>query len=401
MLRLAVVVAVLVVYSFFSKKFERRLSGPIVFMTVGILISEPFLGWFVFDLNSGLVQILFKGALALVLFNEASVLGMRRVSETGLPARLLLGAMPLVMIGGVVVAAMLFGVLGFWEAAVVAALLAPTDAALGLPVVSNTRVPQRVRDALVIEGGLNDGLAVPFAVFAAAFAEASSSEAAEARLVELLITQIGIAVVVGIIVGWLLGKFAAVARSRDWAKDQWIRASLIGVVVITFAIAEGYHGSGFIAAWVGGLVFGLVSGREMESYQAFSEDESTLLVMLSFLAFGAIAVGPAIDRLDWAAVVYAVLSLAAIRPIAVALSMIGSNEKPPTVLFMGWFGPRGLPSLVLALILISEGFVLAEGPLVIEIVVVTVAVSVYLHGLTAGPLSDVYARWSENREAMV
>jgi NhaP-type Na+/H+ or K+/H+ antiporter len=393
MLKLAVVVAILVGYAFVTRKLEHRLSGPMVFMTVGVVISDAMLGWFVFPLNSNVVQIMLKGALALVLFAEASSLGWNRIRHPALPARLLLIAMPVVMIAGAAVALAVFDVLSFWEAAVVAALLAPTDAALGLPVVNNERVPSRIRSALVIEGGLNDGLAVPFALFAAAVAESESSDTTPA-LVELLVSEIGVAVLVGIGVGWLGGRAADMARSRAWVTDQWARFAFVGVAIVVFAGAEAFHGSGFIATWVGGLVFGLAAKRDLEAYQEFAEDESNLLVLLSFMAFGAIAVGPLLAEFDWRLLLYAVLSLAVIRPAAVALSLIGSGESRATNLFLGWFGPRGLPSMVLALILIGEGTELAEGRMVLGIVIVTVALSVYAHGLTASPLSELYANRS-------
>jgi NhaP-type Na+/H+ or K+/H+ antiporter len=400
MLRLAAVVAVLVVYSLVSQKLERRFGGPMVFMTVGILISEPFLGWFTLESGTDLVEALFKAALALVLFIEAMSLGMHDIRDRRLPGRLLVLGMPLVMVVGLAVSLLMFGALGFWEAAVLAVLLAPTDASLGLPVISNRRVPGRIRDALVIEGGLNDGLAVPFALFAAGMAEVQMGAETAPRLIELLMIEIGVAAVAGISVGWVSAKLDAVAQRRGWVVDRWARFSLVGVAVVAFALAEGFDGSGFIAAWVAGLVFGITFGSGAERQRDFSEDEGSLLVTLSFLVFGAIAVGPVLAVLEWRILIFGLLSLAVVRPIAVALSLIGTHEKGPSILFLGWFGPRGLASLVLALILISEGVQLPRGQLVLDIVTVTVALSVYLHGLTAAPLSDRYATWADRTRAV-
>jgi NhaP-type Na+/H+ or K+/H+ antiporter len=261
-------------------------------------------------------------------------------------------------------------------------------------------VPGRIRDALVIEGGLNDGLAVPFALFAAGMAEVQMGAETAPRLIELLMIEIGVAAVAGISVGWVSAKLDAVAQRRGWVVDRWARFSLVGVAVVAFALAEGFDGSGFIAAWVAGLVFGITFGSGAERQRDFSEDEGSLLVTLSFLVFGAIAVGPVLAVLEWRILIFGLLSLAVVRPIAVALSLIGTHEKGPSILFLGWFGPRGLASLVLALILISEGVQLPRGQLVLDIVTVTVALSVYLHGLTAAPLSDRYATWADRTRAV-
>ena len=397
MLRLAAVVTVLVIYSLLSRKLEERLSGPIFFMTVGIVISEPFLGWFSLATGTGLVEALFKTALALVLFIEAVRLGMHDIEERRLPLRLLAAGMPLVMIIGVLVASLMLPILEFWEAAVLAALLAPTDASLGLPVISNRRVPERIRNALVIEGGLNDGLGVPFALFAAGMAEIAMGEEAGPRIIELLVSQIGVAVLTGVAVGWVSAKLVGSAQRRTWVRTRWARFSLLGIAAIAFALAEGLHGSGFIAVWVAGLVFGIASGSKTEQEREFSEDESTLLVMLSFLVFGATAVGPVLVTVRWDVVVFGLLYLAVVRPIAVALSLIGTQERGSSILFLGWFGPRGLPSLVLALILLNEGVRLPHGELVISVVTITVALSVYLHGLTATPYAERYAVWTEQK----
>jgi sodium/hydrogen antiporter len=398
-LKLAVVVLVLVAYAVASRRLESRISGPMAFLTVGIVVSEPGLDWFTFELGEVTIEILLKGSLALVLFIEASNLGSRRVRAAQLPGRLLLVAMPLVIVGGVVAALGLFPALSFWETVVLAALLAPTDASLGLPVVENEKVPARIRDALVIEGGLNDGMAVPFALFAAGAAEVTAGTESTPELYKLLVGQIGVAVLVGIAAGWIGAKVLGLATDRGWATDGWMRLAVVGVAVITFAIAEGSHGSGFIAAWVAGVTFGLVGDDALVRPREFSDQMSQLLVSLAFLIVGALAVGPQLADLSWQIVVYAILALALIRPVAVGLSLLGRGEKFPTVAFLGWFGPRGLPSVVLGLILLTEGFDLPSGQLIIDVVVFTVAMSVYVHGVSAEPLSQRYARWCERDSA--
>jgi NhaP-type Na+/H+ or K+/H+ antiporter len=369
-------------------------------MTLGVIMSEPFGGWWTLGLGSTAIQVLLKGALALVLFNEAAELGMHRIAGASLSSRLLLVALPLVMIFGTAVALVMWGVLGFWEAAVIGILLSPTDAALGLPVIQNERVPERIRSGLVIEGGLNDGLAVPFALFAAAAAQVSEAGHETVGLIEVVVKEVGIALVVGIVLGWLSAKMIDLARERELATDRWIRAALIGLAVVTFALAEGMHASGFIAAWVAGLVLGRFGDEDLALHRRFSEDGSHLLVMLSFLVFGALAVGPLLGDWTWQIVLYAVLSLVLVRPAAVAISLVGDHDNLRTIAFLGWFGPRGLPTLVLALILIFERFRFTSGDLMLDVIVATVALSVYAHGFSAGPLSNAYADWCERSEVL-
>lgn len=398
MIKLAVILAVFVLYALLSRRLERRISGPIVFMTLGVILSEPFGGWWTIDLSSTAIQVLLKGALALVLFNEAAELGMHRIAGARLSSRLLLGALPLVMIFGTAVALVMWNVLGFWEAAVIGILLSPTDAALGLPVIQNVRVPERIRSALVIEGGLNDGLAVPFALFAAAAAQVTEAGHETEGLIEVVVKDVGFALVIGIVLGWLSAKAIDLARKRELATDRWSRAALIGLALVTFALAEGLHASGFIAVWVAGLALGRFGDEESALDRRFSEDGSHLLVMLSFLVFGALAVGPLLGEWTWQMVLYALVSLVLVRPVAVAISLVGDHDNLRTIAFLGWFGPRGLPTLVLALILVFERFQFTSGDLMLNVIVATVALSVYAHGFTAGPLSNAYANWSERSE---
>lgn len=398
-LELAVIVFVFVVYGLFSRRLEKRITGPMVFMTVGVLISAPFLGWFTLDLRSTTIQILLNGALALVLFTEAASLGAHRIDGAGLSSRLLLVALPLMMIGGLAVALVLFDMLSFWEAAVVAVLLSPTDASLGLPIIKNERVPLRIRSGLVIEGGLNDGLAVPFAIFAAGAAEVTTGEGPAPELMKLILTEVGLAVIVGVVAGWGGARAIDLALSRSWATKHWIDITLLAMAALTFVLAQGLHASGFIAAWVAGLVLGKVAHSEALGHRRFAENESSLLVMLALLTFGALSVGPLIGELSIRVVLYGVLSLAVVRPVAVALSLTGGSENVRTMGFLGWFGPRGLPSLVLALILVFEDFSFPSGSVMAQIIVFTVALSVYAHGLTAAPLGNRYAKWADGDAA--
>jgi NhaP-type Na+/H+ or K+/H+ antiporter len=249
LITLAIVTTVLVAYALVSYRSSKWVSGPIIFLTLGILLSEPFLGWFTLELNGAMAQVLLKGALVLLLFSEAITLRASELrSGAALPARLLGIGMPLIMGFGLAIAAMMFSEFSFWEAAIVAVILAPTDAALSLPVIENKRVPSRVRNGLIVESGLNDGLAVPFALFAAGAAEVVQGLRSAPDLAELLLLQIGIGVLVGVGIGWLAAKAVRAAVDRHWVESAWTQLALLGIAVLAFALAEGLGGNGFIAA---------------------------------------------------------------------------------------------------------------------------------------------------------
>ena len=394
MAALALTVLVLIGYAILSRRFSTTsLSGPIVFVTLGLIMSDQVLGIFTVELDGDVIQILLKATLTLLLFTEASELRIGTLrSERSIPTRLLLIAMPLVIGIGFAVAAVTFTNLGVWEAALIAAILAPTDAALGQAVVSNRRVPQDVRHGLVVESGLNDGLAFPFVLAFGGAAQVAEGVEELPDFITLLFEQVGFGLLLGVAVGWLGGKAIVHASNRGWVTKGWLNVVFVGFAAVSFAVAEMVHGNGFIAAWVAGLVLGHVIQSVEVDVQSFSLDLTKILVMLSFVAFGALGLAPALSHLSWQVVLYALLSLVLVRPVAVAISMFRSGRRAPTVAYIGWFGPRGIASAILALIVIKK-FSLANEGLIILIMTVTVAASVYLHGVTAWPGSNAYANW--------
>jgi NhaP-type Na+/H+ or K+/H+ antiporter len=394
MAALALTVLVLIGYAILSRRFSTTsLSGPIVFVTLGLVMSDQVLGIFTVELDEDIIQILLKATLVLLLFTEASELRLGTLrAERSIPTRLLLIAMPLVIGIGFAVAAVMFTNLGVWEAALIAAILAPTDAALGQAVVSNKRVPQDLRHGLVVESGLNDGLAFPFVLAFAGAAQVAEGAEELPHFITLLFEQVGFGLLLGVAVGWLGGKAIVHASNRGWVTKGWLNVVFLGFAAVSYAVAEMVHGNGFIAAWVAGLILGHVIQSVEVEVQSFSLDLTKILVMLSFVVFGALGLAPALSDLSWEVVLYALLSLVLVRPIAVAISMFRSGRRAPTVAYIGWFGPRGIASIILALIVIKK-FSLASEGLIILIMTITVAASVYLHGVTAWPGSNAYANW--------
>jgi NhaP-type Na+/H+ or K+/H+ antiporter len=273
--------------------------------------------------------------------------------------------------------------LGVWLALLVGAALAPTDAALGLPVVTNAAVPSRVRRLITIESGLNDGITTPVVVFAIAGA-AAAEHVDGATAVGRAVAELGIGVAVGAAVGCGGGWALQWARRRGWVDVQFIGIAVLALAIVAYAGALVVHGNGFVAAFCGGLAFGSAAGRRGPGELAFLEQADGLLSLLVWFGFGLQALPIIVDRIELLTVVYAVLSLTVLRILPVALASIGAGLDREDVLFVGWFGPRGLASLVFALLALDELGTAADQA--VTVIGVTVLISVLAHGLTAAPL---------------
>jgi sodium/hydrogen antiporter len=308
--------------------------------------------------------------------------------------------MPLTIALGTATAALLLTDLTLWEAAIVGTVLAPTDAALGQAVVSNPRVPLRVRQALNVEAGLNDGLSVPFLALFLTLAVAEAELQPMSYWMRFALEQIGFGALVGVGVGLAGGWLVSRASRRGWMTESFQRLALLALALIAWALADQIGGNGFIAAFVGGLAVGPTVEQIGERLIRFTEAEGLLLNLSVFFIFGVLAVG-LIEPLSWEVTLYALLSLSVIRVLPVALSLLGAHLRGVSVLFMGWFGPRGLASIVLGLIVVAEAPMLGGREQIEAVVALTVLLSVLLHGVTAAPLSTVYARRVEGMAAYV
>jgi len=300
--------------------------------------------------------------------------------------------MPLTIALGTVVAALMLTDLSFWEAAIVGTVLAPTDAALGQAVVSDPRVPVRVRQALNVEAGLNDGLSVPFLALFLTLAAAEEELEPASYWIRFALEQIGLGALVGVGVGLVGGWLVSQASKRGWMTDSFQRLALLALAIVAWALADQIGGNGFIAAFVGGLAVGPTVEHVGERLIRFTEAEGQLLNLSVFFVFGVLVI-ILIQPLSWEAALYALLSLSVIRMLPVALSLFGTHLRGVSVVFMGWFGPRGLASIVLGLIVVAEAPQLAGREEIEAVVALTVLLSVLLHGVTAAPLSKAYARW--------
>jgi NhaP-type Na+/H+ or K+/H+ antiporter len=315
-----------------------------------------------------------------------------------MPLRLLGIGMPLTIALGTAAAALLMTDLSFWEAAIVGTVLAPTDAALGQAVVSNPRVPVRVRRALNVEAGLNDGLSVPFLALFLTLAVAEEELQSASVWIRFALEQVGFGVLVGIGVGLAGGWLVRWASDRGWMTESFQRLALVALALVAWALADTVGGNGFIAAFVGGLVVGPTVERVGERLLRFTEAEGQLLNLSVFFVFGVFVVG-LFDALTWQIVLYVLLSLTVVRMLPVAVALLGTHLSGVSVLFAGWFGPRGLASIVLGLIVVSEAPLLAGRGEIEMAVALTVLLSVLLHGVTSAPLSTAFARRVEGMPA--
>jgi NhaP-type Na+/H+ or K+/H+ antiporter len=387
---LAIVAALVFGWGTLSARLERfDVTAPIAFVLVGLLLTHGPLAVLGVTPSNKLIKDLAEITLALVLFSDASRVGLRELrAQTGLYLRLLGVALPLTIGLGTLLAFALAGTGDGWLALLVGAALAPTDAALGAGMIANPVMPAGLRRLINVESGLNDGIATPFVSLALA---GVAGETLHGSHGPGALAELGIGVLVGVAVGGAGGLLVGAAGRRGWAAEGFAGAAVLGLAVCAYATALAVDGNGFIAAFVGGLAYGAASGRSGQPLVPFVEETGALVSLLVWLAFGAVAVAPAVTGLTWQIAVYAVLSLTVIRMLPVAVALIGAGLDRPTIALIGWFGPRGLASVVFALLALEELGSRTAGHAV-AFISITVMLSVLVHGATADPLAARYAK---------
>jgi NhaP-type Na+/H+ or K+/H+ antiporter len=377
---------------------SRRIQGtiitlPMVYTVLGLILSGRVLGIIELDLESELIRIIAEVTLIVVLATDASRIDVRMlIKDHSLPLRLLAIGLPLMMIFGTIVAAILLAGLTFWEAAVLAIILSPTDASLGQAVVTNPRVPVRIRQTLNVESGLNDGIAMPFLLLALSLAAAETDPLGPSYWLGLALAQIVFGILVGLIVGFLGGRFINWGQRSGWISKEFQKISTLVLALLAYGVAELVGGNGFIAAFVMGMTAANTTKKEdTEMLYEYAEVEVQGLMMLTFMiVFGAVMLPLALDQFDGTMLLYAVLSLAVIRLLAVGIGLIRTKVKPVTTVFVGWFGPRGIASIIYIFTVLDED--LPGESLIYNIVMLTVFISIFAHGVTAAPGAKWYAK---------
>ncbi len=365
------------------------ITPAMVVVAAGVLVGPLVLDNLTVRPTSSTVRTLAEATLAVVLFSDSSRVNLRALQrEASMPVRLLSVGLPLTIVLGGLLAVALFGSFSFSEALILGVILAPTDAGLGSAVVTDTRLPQVVRQSLNVESGLNDGICVPLLLIVLA---AVSGAGGKSHPLQVLAEEIGYGLLGGLAAGALATAVVIIAGGRNLIDDAWRQIIPLAAAVLAYGIANALGGSGFIAAFVAGALFGLLAGGRLAGMMRFTEETGAVLDGVTFLVFGAVLLGPAFEHLSWQIALYAVLSLTIVRMLPVAISLWGTHARAPTVAFMGWFGPRGLASIVFAVIV--EDAHLPHAGTIVAASYLTVGLSVLLHGLSAAPLVSRYATW--------
>ena len=394
---LALLAAFVLVYSAVAGAIERTwISGPIVFTLFGLLIGPVVFDLHSMEIDREVIRGMAEVTLALVLFTDAAGADFRVLRKTeGLPTRLLLIGLPLTILLGFAFLWLLTDNLSLFAMAVLATMLAPTDAALGKAVITNKAVPNNIRQGLNVESGLNDGICVPvLLVFLELGLKTAEHTGPWTLAIKLVIEEIGIGLAVGLSLTYVAVRLLRMARLRNWLTHTWIQMPVVALALTCFALAQYLGGSGFIAAFSGGILAGIMGmhlSRELhDEYLRASEGIGDTLALITWVIFGSAVVGQAIGYFSWTILLYSVLSLTVIRMLPVFLCLTGSGIDTEGKLFIGWFGPRGLASIVFAVIVLNSGLP-DSGPLAMT-VVCTILLSIIAHGITANPWARAYGR---------
>ncbi len=379
MIPLAVFVSLLFLYSLLSGRLERTLiTAPIVFTVAGMLMFPALQGILRAGFTAKAALHIAEVGLVMLLFTDSSRTDLNVVRNIrNLPARLLSTGMLLTILLGAVVARLVFPQLSIWEAGILSAILAPTDAGLGQIIVTSPRVPMRIREALNVEAGLNDGLSVPFLLFFIALA-AAKIEGGRGSLMQFIVEQLGFGALIGLAIGlaggWLLG----LARRKEWIAESFQQIGVVALPLLCLLASEMVDASMFIAAFVAGLAVQVGFKEAGKHSVEFAEEWGQLLNLGVFFLFGMAAVRdwPQFSKAAW---IYALLSLTLVRMLPVAVALIGTRLSAASVVFMGWFGPRGLASIVLGLVYLEQEMHFPGEPTIRYALEATVLLSIFAH----------------------
>ncbi len=389
-----VFIAILILgYGAFSQRLEKWIvTAPMVFVSVGLLVSFFDIELLAEGSKAPYVKVLAELTLMLVLFIDASTINREKLKkERKLPIRLLGIGLPLTMVMGTVLAFVLFPEEKTLVLIAMAFILSPTDAALGQAVVTSKLVPERIRQTINVESGLNDGIALPpiLVCFAILSGESGDGGADISYWLGFVMKQFVFGPLIGGLVGWLGGLLVERSSTRGWMSITYQMLASLAIAILSFSLAEWFHGNGFIAAFFAGLMLGTRTEIIRERIREFGEAESQIMILFIFLLVGMILVPISYPYWDWKALVYALLSLTAIRMVPVALSLIHSGLSKKEIWFIGWFGPRGIASVLYMLMMVLQ-LGTAGYERAISVITLTVLLSIFLHGISAVPLSGVF-----------
>jgi NhaP-type Na+/H+ or K+/H+ antiporter len=379
----------MVIWTLIAGRMERwNISAPMWFVAVGWIVTNGPSHLVPLNLGSEGIKLIAEFALAVVLFGDAARVNLADLGhDAGIPSRLLLGGLPVIIALGTVAAHLLLPSLSWWVCAVIGAAVAPTDAALGAAIIDDERVPERIRRVLNVESGLNDGIATPFVRFFLVAAAAGSSLDQGSERHAIVALALGAAG--GIVVGGIGGALMEFTQRRGWSTAAARPVGVLALAVLSYAAVVQLDGNGFVAAFVAGLAYRATTSRADDESLELTHQTGGYLASVVWFIFGAVML-PQLHYLTWHDVVFAVVALTVVRMLPVALALVGTGFDRSTVGVIGWFGPRGLASVVFALMAVEA----LEGPIARRVdvaITATVALSVVLHGVTAAPIAARYA----------
>lgn len=390
---LLIALAVLVFSLLAGRLGGTPLTMPMLFTGAGLLLGEHVLGIVDVGLDNEVVSVLAEITLVVVLFTDASRMHLGTIlRQHTIALRLLVVGMPLVMLLGGLAGALLYPQLPLVTIALLAVALAPTDAALGQSFVTNDAVPRRIRQGLNVESGINDGLALPFLLVLIDLAHLQAG--GFWHYVGLFASMIGLGTLLGALTGWLGGKMLTWSTRYDWTTETTQRLGILSLAAVAYGAAESVGGNGFVAAFVAGLTVGTTARSLLKATSIFAETEGQLLTLLTFLLFGAVVAGEVLSELTWQTAAYAALSLLVVRPLATAAALLGTRLSWSSVAFLGWAGPRGLASIVYAVLIMESGRITGAEE-IFQVAAWTIVFSILLHGLSAAPLSRRYGNYAD------
>ncbi len=384
---------ILVGYGFFSGLLNKYgITGPMAYTAIGFLLSPIVFGNQLLEISSGVVKMISQLGLIIVLFNDSSSLDIKKLKNSWkLTFRLLFVAMPISIIMMFLFGRFLFPDEPQLYIILLVLILIPTDAALGKSVVSDSRIPKNIRNSINIESGLNDGIAFPL-LLTVLFAISGLKDPANSNLFLFFSKQIFLGAIMGVLVGFIGGKIGLVAIRKNWISENMRNLIPIALAILAFYFAEEIGGNGYIASFFGGLFLGNTNETMKNDIKNFSESQGELLVMLSFIIFGLVLIPLTYSYWDIRAFSFAILTLTLLRIIPVIISFWRTDISLPKRLFIGWFGPRGIASVLYILISVQTIGDVSDHVLIFSVATLTVLLSIILHGISSLPIVKLYSK---------
>ncbi|MGW5002919.1 cation:proton antiporter domain-containing protein [Streptomyces hydrogenans] len=392
MIALLVLVSLLFLWTLVSDRLARwSVTAPITFAAAGILLSGLDHPLVPLDVDTHTFQRAIELVLAVMLFTDATeTRDYARLRGPVGEGRLLGIALPASLVLATLAGALVFPGTSWWLLAVAALVVMPMDLAPVLMILRDERVPLRVRAALNIEGGFNDGLISPLFVFCVANLVSAEGDTFGDLLLNALKGAV-YAAVIGSVLGYLASEAVRRALESGWARPASLRMAGLALPFLTYAASVLVEGNGFVAAFVAGLWYANTVSVVGTGSLDLVQDTSHLLALAAWYAFGALAAEAFADGIAFQVLTYALLVLTVARFVPVAASLTGTAFTRAERAAIGWLGPRGVTSIVFAVLAYVQ-LPEEQADFVVNVTAATVLLSVVLHGVTAEPVARWFAR---------